>query len=379
MLRELSQWGVHCFASFENGTDIPEPLSQLVRSWLADKTHHWTHLGGVIDPGCIKTSPRKRKRFEKALVVAAELSARVGASLLLHEPKIRQRNSILTLQVWLHGLQQGRSDAEILMAWNTALCNAPDFPSMNSSDRVQVWKALEYWAQQCLDNPSANNKKWDLENVLSTVRFALSDVWYMQMIRPVITKGPLEWLTAIQSVEEILNRHIKAASKRLRHQQVECIEIAVPHIFVQCDKDTTEWISKFVLNHEWTVEHDDVDWCGENAVPLRELSSKIEYKFAPSLTEKMFTQMLIELPDLFVGTSIEQVASVTRLPLNWMSIRSHRDLKKAIQGCAYVKGTPTQAQLNAFQVQIPVEVKLMTTRGGTWPERREQIIFATDI
>ena len=76
--------------------------------------------------------------------------------------------------------------------------------------------------------------------------------------------------------------------------------------------------------------------------------------------------MLIEMPDLFVGTSIEQVASVTGLPLNWMSIRSHRDLKKAIQGCAYVKGTPTQAQLNAFQLQIPVEVKLMTTRGGTW-------------
>ena len=33
----------------------------------------------------------------------------------------------------------------------------------------------------------------------------------------------------------------------------------------------------------------------------------------------------------------------------------------------------------AFQLQIPVEVKLMTTRGGTWPERREQIVFATDI
>ena len=379
MLRELSQWGVRCFASFEDGGDIPEQLLQLIRSWLADKTHHWTHFGGVIDPGCIKTSPRKRKRYEKALVVAAELSTRVGASLLLHEPEIRQRNSILTLQVWLHGLQQGRSDEEILTAWNASLCNAPNFSTLNGSDRVQVWKTLEYWVQQCLEKPSTNTTKWDPENILSTVRFALSDVWYMQTIRPVLTKGPFEWLTAIQSVEEILSRHIKAASKRLRYQQVERIEVSVPHIFAPRQQEVAEWISKFVLNHEWNIEHDDVQWCENNAVPLRELSSKIEYRFAPSLTEKMFTQILIELPDLFVGTSIEQVAMVTGLPLTWMSIRSHRELKNAIQGCAYVKGTPTQAQLNAFQLQLPVEVKLMTTRGGTWPERREQILFATDI
>ena len=235
---------------------------------------------------------------------------------------------------------------------------------------------LKQWARQCLDNPSPT-----LQSGISkySVWFGWVVRFVMQTIRPVLTKGPFEWLTAIQSVEEILNRHIKAASKRLRYQQVERIEISVPHIFGQRQQEVSEWISKFALTHEWNDEHDDVRWCEKNAVPLRELSSKIEYRFAPSLTEKMFTQMLIELPDLFVGTSIDQVASVTGLPLNWMSIRSHRDLKKAIQGCAYVKGTPTQAQLNAFQLQIPVEVKLMTTRGGTWPERREQIVFASDI
>ena len=35
--------------------------------------------------------------------------------------------------------------------------------------------------------------------------------------------------------------------------------------------------------------------------------------------------------------------------------------------------------LNAFKFQIPVEVRLMTTRGGTWPERREHTVFAIDI
>ena len=380
MLKELSEWGVRCFASFDNGQEIPPPLFKLVRGWLKDKTHHWTHLGGVVDPGCIKTSPRKRRRFEKALVVAAELSARIGASLLFHDPLTRQRNSILTLQVWVHGLQQGRSDEEMFAAWNMALYNAPQFSSLNGVDRVLVWKTLECWSQQCLDHPSiANTAKWDPSNLLTTVRLGLSDVWYMTTIHPVATKGSLEWITAIQSVEEILKRHVKAASKRLRYQQVEHIEISVPHIFDGSASSVSEWVSKFILTHEWTTEHDDAQWCDQMAVPLRELSSKIQYKFAPSLTETMFTQMLIELPDIFVGTSIQQAAQVTRLPLNWVSIRSHRALKKAIQDCGYVTGIPTQSQLDAFKLQVPVQVRLMTTRGGTWPERREQILFAADM
>ena len=380
MLREMSAWGMRCFASFDNGQEIPPALFKTVRAWIGDKKHHWTHLGGIVDPGCIKTSPRKRKRFEKALVVAAELSARIGASLLFHDPVVRQRNSILTLQIWVHGLQQGRSEEEMLVAWNTALCNAPSFSSLNGVDRVLVWKTLECWAQQCLDNHSvANMEKWDPSNLLTTVRLGLSEVWYMTTIHPVATKGPFEWLTAIQSVEEILSRHVKAASKRLRYQQVERIEISVPHIFEGWTGGVSEWISKFILTHEWTSEHDDAQWCDQMAVPLRELSSKIQCKFAPSLTETMFTQMLIELPDLFVGTSIHQAAQVTKLPLNWMSLRSHRALKKSIQDCGYAKGIPTQAQLDAFKFQVPVQVRLMTTRGGTWPERREQILFATDI
>ena len=140
MLREMSEWGVRCFTSFENGGNIPEPLFNMVRTWIGDKTHNWTHLGAVVDPGCIKTSPRKRKRFEKALVVAAELSARMGASLLFHDPLVRQRNSILTLQIWIHGLQRGHSDQAMLAAWNMALCNAPKFYSLNGSDRILVWK-----------------------------------------------------------------------------------------------------------------------------------------------------------------------------------------------------------------------------------------------
>ena len=380
MLREMSQWGWRCFSALENGERVPSQLMDLLKKWIADKSHAWTHLGGVVDPGCLKTSPRKRKRFEKALIVAAELSARIGASMLLHTPEKRQQCSIVTLQIWLHGLQQGRTDTEILAAWNMALCNAPSFRGLNGMDRKSVWTTLDFWAQQCLDTASLKYfDKWDLSNLLTTVRFGLGDTWYMSSIRPVSTKGAMHWMTAVQSVEEILKRHLKAASKRLRHQQVERIEIAVPHIFERQTETASEWIAKFILNHEWNEEHDDIDWCASMAVPIRELGSKITLRFAPELTEKMFTQLITELPDLFVGTSLHQAAEVSDLPLNKLSIRSHRGLKKAIQDCSYATGQPSQAQLDAFSMQVPVEVKLMTTRGGTWPERRQQIIFAEGL
>ena len=188
MLREMSEWGANRFDAFENGR-YSILVVHTVQTWIGDKTHHWTHLGGVVDRGCIKTSPRKKKRFEKALVVAAELSARVGAALLFHSPQVRQRNSILTLQIWLHGLQQGRSEEELLSAWNMALCNPPQFSSLNGADRVLVWRTLECWSQQCLDNCSvAQIVKWDPSNLLTTVRLGLSDVWYMTTIHPVRQK-----------------------------------------------------------------------------------------------------------------------------------------------------------------------------------------------
>ena len=380
MLREMSQWGVRCFTDLNDGGVIPSRRMDLLKKWIADKSHAWTHLGGVIDPGCLKTSPRKRKQFEKALFVAAELSARIGAAMLLYTPKERQQCSILTLQIWLHGLQQGRTDTEILAAWNMALCNAPSFQELNGKHRKAVWSTFDCWAQQCLDTASDNHfEKWDPGNLLTTVRFGLGEIWYMSSIRPVATKGSMAWMTAVQSVEEILKRHLKAASKRLRYQQVERIDLAVPHIFEGQAGAVSEWIAKFILNHEWSAEHDDSDWCHSMAAPIRELKTKINFRFAPELTEKMFAQIITELPDLFVGTSLQQLEAVSNLPLNRLSIRAHRELKKALQDCAYTTGVPSQAQLDAFSWHIPVEVKLMTTRGGTWPERRHHIVFARDL
>ena len=375
MLKEMSQWGALCFEELRQG-DLPAPQSHLVESWATDISHDWVHWGGVVDVGCLRDNLEVNDAFHAALLVAGELSARIGMSLLFHSPNVRQTCSIVTLQVWVHGLQKGMSVERIHQAWNRALCNSPNFSMLNAGDRVLVWKSLEQWSILCL-SASVPVVKWCPPNVLTTVRFGLSEVWYASSIRPVLSKGPLEWLTAIQSVEEILQRHLKAASKRLRYQQVDRIVLTVPHVFANGDAGVREWIAKYILTHEWSTQHGDLDWNTEMVTAIRMLVSKIDVVYAPSLTEKLFAQLLVELPDLFVGVSLEQLASVTNLPIQWNSFRSHTSIRQAVKGCAYTSGNPTQAQLNAFQMQVPVEVRLMTTRGGTWPERRQHIEFAT--
>jgi|GEM_PF-5278823 len=375
MLKEMSQWGGVCFEQLQQ-SDLPTSQANLIKTWSTDVEHHWSHWGGVVDVGCLKDNVEVNDDFYAALLVAGELSARIGMSLLFHASDVRQTCSIVTLQIWLHGLQKGMSVARIHQAWNRALCNPPRFSSLNSSDRVLVWKSLEQWSMLCLD-ADVPIVKWSLSNVLTTVRFGLSEIWYVSSIRPVSSKGSLEWLTAIQSVEEILQRHLKAASKRLRYQQVDRIVLTVPHIFQNSDAGVREWIAKYILTYEWSNQHEDVDWNKEMVTAIRMLVSKIDVVYAPALTEKLFAQLLIELPDLFVGVSLEQLADVAALPIQWNSFRSHTSIRQAVKGCAYASGKPTQAQLDSFHVQVPVEVRLMTTRGGTWPERRQHIEFAT--
>lgn len=371
MLREMSGWAVKYCAEVQQ-TGVPSPYLKTLEQWNT-KGGSWAHWGGVIDPQCLSSFDAVPSEI---LFVAGELSARIGLAMLLHPAPVRQTCSVITLQIWIAGLQQGKSATEMLASWSHALAQAPQFQSLNDTDRKIVWQTLETWSVHCLKMVTPH-AIWGPPNLLTPVRFSLGETWYFATIRPVRSAGPLEWLTAIQSVEEILMRHLKAASKRLRHQQVERITLSVPHIFAGQDATVREWIARFILTHEWNEQHFEGEWFQQVQVDLRGLIQRIYIDYEPSLTEKLFSQAIIELPDLFVGSTPTQIAEVSDLPIHWASLRSHQSIRKALKDCAYVSGRPSQAQIEAFQLSVPVEVRLYTTRGGTWPERRHHIQFAT--
>ncbi len=375
MLKELSTWAVSHFEACRS--DLSEDHQNVVQRWLRTGVPgtRWCHWGGVVLNGSLAEQFDDSLEEHTALWVAMELSSRVGMGLLFQSPSMRQTASIVTLQIWLHGLRNGCSAEHMVIAWSHALNNPPQFSTLHGVDFDIVWRTLNHWARLCVESQSALSTKWDVSNLLSTARFGLGDVWYASQVRFVQAPVALEWLTTVQSVEEILSRHLKAASKRLRIQQIERIKILVPHCLA--DRETTfrAWIAKYVLTHEWSTEQLDAHWNSKHTPLIQELVHNIEIEYAPHLTEQLYTQLLTELPDFFVGVTTEQLAQVSNLPIRWNAVRSHKALRKAIQGCAYASGHPTQAQLDAFEIQFPVEVRLMTTRGGTWPERRHRIGF----
>lgn len=379
MLKELSAWAVSHFEDHleDHRSDSSANHHSVVKRWLQTGATgtRWCHWGGTVLDGSFTEQFDDSSQERTALWVAMELSARVGMSLLFHSPSVRQRASIVTFQVWLHGLRKGLDAERMSKAWAHALNNGPRFSTMNGVDFDMVWRTFNYWSEQCVAAERVLSTTWDVPNLLSTARFGLGDVWYASQVRFVDAPVSFEWLTVVQSVEEILRRHLKAASKRLRIQQIEQIRLLVPHCFTDSETDFRAWIAKYVLTHEWSSEHLDSNWNAEHAPLIQELVHSIEIEYAPHLTEQLYGQMLTELPDFFVGVTVEQMAQVSNLPIHWISLRSYKALRKAIQGCAYASGHPTQAQLDAFQLHFPVEVRLMTTRGGTWPERRQRIDF----
>ena len=218
-----------------------------------------------------------------------------------------------------------------------------------------------------------------MTNILTGARLQLGKVWYWGTIRYTEVPGSLIWLTAIQSVVEILDRHIKAASKRLRWQQVKRIQVEAPHSLRGSAEDLRYWIAAYVLTHSWNSEILSTDWQRTNAPALRSLMSVIEFEWSVKKTEEMWTQSLQELSTVFVGITPSQIAEVSDLPIDRWSVRQaeHRGLKSMIQRCQHSTNQTTQPQLDAFELCIPVEIRLLTSRGGTWPERRNRVLWST--
>ena len=376
MLKEFSSWAVSQYQSTKSGTfKIPSKYQERLLK-IKEYPRSILHWGGRIDVGPLLGKDHGINI--SAAFIAIELSARMGVATFLHPISVRQRTSLISLYVVYEGLIREVSSEQMAASWEHALTNAPQFTEYSNKDCALVSNVLHFWAIQCLDH-SYPAEGWQMTNILTGARLQLGQVWYWGTIRYTKVPGSLVWLTAIQSVEEILERHIKAASKRLRWQQVKRIQVEAPHSLRGSAEDLRYWIAAYVLTHSWNSEMLSTDWQRKNAPALRSLMSVIEFEWSVHKTEEMWTQSLQELSTLFVGITPSQIAEVSELPIDRWSVRQaeHRGLKSMIQRCQNSTNQTTQPQLDSFELCIPVEIRLLTSRGGTWPERRNRVLWST--
>jgi hypothetical protein len=186
---------------------------------------------------------------------------------------------------------------------------------------------------------------------------------------------PAPLATAVEGVEEILKRHVKAADKRLRAEQIERIEVRVSFPTWAMERKhpmIADLVGRMVAFHALgpderasttTVsEGNSLD----KAAEIADVAARVEV-----IHDWGLSVGLVRSAIPYVGVlRVSHYRSLRKLLKSngiWPGVLP-ADLWSVIQaGPGPLKGS--QAAPGA-PLSWPVQIKLYTTRGGWWPERR---------
>lgn len=196
--------------------------------------------------------------------------------------------------------------------------------------------------------------------------------------------------TAVEAVAEILARHVKAADKRLRVDQVERIVVRVPAAAAglgvpgALEPASVPWsvpnlLGVLVARHALGAADLAPEVLAARAADITHVAERVEWVVDRRLSAQAVVAQLRVLGPLMgdVGwkdartvllrllagrrrggpPSREQLAVWSELV---RSLWAHRGHSTDLSGIS----------VDGWQLHLPVQVELYTTRGGRWPERR---------
>ena len=376
MLAEMTHWLIDSMHADESKSKLPEDWEERVMQLLQQSSRNWSHLGGRIwlDP-LIEQHAGTDAINARALFLAVEASARVSTSLMLHTSAKAEVVGCVTLYVVYESLVSGVDASVFETHWNQALATAPSFDIQHPQIAA---KTLYDYVQHCIQYAGLPSV-WVNVDLLNNVRHSMGEVWFWETVQVMDVVGPRLALTAIQSVQEILQRHIKAAAKRLRWQQVDQIIIEGPAALLNHQSEVRYLIAAYVIHHDWSKEIYETVWVREHIEALRAVMGRIEFRRSCEMTSQRWTALLGNFPNLFTGITPSQMTQATGLAFSKWPFQSsvERELHSAIRTASSMGPLFAPSVFKNFDESIPVHVRLMTTRGGAWPERRTHIEWAT--
>lgn len=222
----------------------------------------------------------------------------------------------------------------------------------------------------------------------------LGAVWVTEQLSLKRLPGDADTLTAVESVAEILQRHIKAAEKRLRPDQIDHIDVRLPARSLLQQRAVAEHegldaglISRSIpraaavlaLAHELGAAQLCPEWLDERREALDDLARRVHLSHDWSLTTRQAVESVVALAPL-LGDHRQAKAAARRflggarsLPAP-ASLEEWTETARARPDRLLTARSASPGDLSALGPHIgaftPVEVKLYTTRGGWWPERR---------
>lgn len=239
-----------------------------------------------------------------------------------------------------------------------------------------------------IDGPLAARSWLVLRNAFT----GLGTAWLTETLAFKHTPGPLAAQIAVQGVHEILRRHVKAADKRLRVDQLARVEVRTgalgcalgrsqpPRDPAGVARSARDLIGVLVVEHELGPTQLEAGWLRERGDAVAEVAGRVSFVHDEERTVRLLEQLSEVAVPLFAGVSLRTLAQVGQragdawglpawgpagvlalLRLRPDQIRARlRDSSRDL----------SDARLDEFQYRYDTEVKVFTTRGGSWPERR---------
>jgi len=385
------------------------------RAAYVDRLDHL--LGGSTGVGAVSAAWAfaKGAKVEDLLVataVANEVAGRVGASMLLGPHHGFGSGWVHSVSAAVSaGKLLNLSAAEMSNAIGLALMSAGPIPrsvwaSVNRTaaignavaSGVEAAQLAQKGARASLDLLEAPGGL--LENAcwipLSHSFTALGEAWLTHTLSFPRWPGPVAWHAVYDSVNSVLERHVKAADKRLRVDQVLEIHVKVPAPSVAMDawfgriglRDgaglphaVRHGIGALIARHELGVaQMDGADW-EQRKEAYGDVASRVKVEHDLSLTLDFMAQVVESVAPLVGGITeaewrglMERVArpEVGWPSMKWSDARSllrHRP-DKWLKKVRFAPVSLAEGRLDEWQIRLGASVEVYTTRGGKWPENR---------
>ncbi|MSP54910.1 MAG: hypothetical protein EXR69_04795 [Myxococcales bacterium] len=195
--------------------------------------------------------------------------------------------------------------------------------------------------------------------------------WYSRALVLPVVCAPVVLATAVEGLGEVLKRHVKAAEKRLRAEQVERVEIRVPFVTwaaEQARPRAAQLIGRFVAFHDLGPAEAALQAGNERASEVAAVAERVEIIHDWSLSVGLAQSAQGWTGPVTFGR-YRALRGVLRPVGAWPSLRLP-DLLALAQSRADRLLRAAEPHAGVQPLSWPVQIKLYTTRGGWWPERR---------
>lgn len=350
-----------------------------------------------------------------ATVVANEIAGRVGASLLLG-PAQGPANAVVHAVAsaaalgWLQGLDADELAHALALSmsvpatgtWHAALGGGMGRAMLAANPAVAGVDAVAQAQAGVKGSLDLLDARDGLLGALSwaPLRAAftgLGSAWLTETLAFSLIPANLWHQVPIQSVGEILRRHVKASDKRLRVDQIERIEVSTTAFGWALEQKMADHpgldpasvplslrrsVGALVVAYELGPDQLEPAWLEKNRDDISEVARRVDVSHDWRHTLKLVDHMVDVLSPLLAGVTSAELVQASHLAKASFGLSLPRPGAAELLGVLqsrpdrllerlkHSSGDLSHARLREFQFQYGSDVKLYTTRGGSWPEQR---------